>query len=63
MSRTWIFAIVVAYPVMAMAQTGSTRPSEPSVPYQPAVPAASVNNYNGWGGGYPGASTVAASPT
>jgi hypothetical protein len=58
MNRTWILMVVVAYPLMALAQTGT---SQTSAPYQPAVPAAStVNSYGGWPG-YSGGTTAAGS--
>ena len=52
MNRIWILMLVVAYPVMALAQTGSPGAVGIEPPYQPAVPVApTVNTY---GGGYPG---------
>ena len=60
MNRTWILLAAAAFPVMAMAQTGSPG-SSGNVPYQPAVPAPStVNSYGGWPGSG-GASTAAGS--
>ena len=56
MYRMWLLMVVVAYPVMASAQTGSPRES---APYQPAVPAATnVNTYGGYPG-YSGGGTAA----
>ena len=53
--------IVVAYPLIALAQTGSPGSGGYSPPYQPAVPAPSTSNqYGGWGG-YWGGGTVAGS--
>ena len=59
MNRTWLLMVVVAYPVVALAQPGSpgSYPSrDRSTPYQPAVPAASTVNAYG-GGGWPGYNT------
>ena len=57
MNRMCILMLVVAYPVMAWAQTGS--PDASSRPYQPAVPAATtVNTYGGYPG-YSGGGTAA----
>jgi len=61
MNRTWILMVAVAFPVVALAQTGSPGSSGQHVPYQPAVPAPStVNAYGGWPG-TGGASTAAGS--
>ena len=63
MNRTWILMVVVAFPALALAQTGSPGAARSSgnVPYQPAVPAPStVNAYGGWSG-YGGGSTAAGS--
>lgn len=50
MSRMWIFFVVVAYPVIAVSQTGSSGTSGSNA-YQPVVPAASsVGTYGGWPG-------------
>jgi hypothetical protein len=58
MNRTWIFMIVVAYPLLVFAQPGSPGRSQAgrnSPPYQPAVPASSTANaYGGYGGWYGG---------
>ncbi len=51
MNRIWILMVVVAYPVAALAQTGSSGASGSGGAYQPAVPAPStVNAYGGWSG-------------
>ena len=61
MNRLWMLMIVVAYPLIALAQTGSPGSGGYSPPYQPAVPAPSTSNqYGGWGG-YSGGGTVAGS--
>jgi len=61
MNRIWIFMIVVAYPVVLFAQTGSSGSSGATAPYQPAVPAPStVNAYGGYPG-YTGGGTAAGS--
>ena len=64
MNRMWILMVVVAYPVMLLAQTGPSGTSGSggtSPPYQPAVPAPStVSAYGGWPG-YSGGGTVAGS--
>jgi hypothetical protein len=64
MNRMWKLLIVVMYPVIALAQTGSPRTSQLAgdAPYQPAVPASSVvSPYGGWSGGYSGGTTAAGS--
>jgi len=53
--------IVVAYPLIALAQTGSPGSSGNPPPYQPAVPAPSTMNQYGGYGGYSGGGTVAGS--
>lgn len=56
MNRMWVFLLVVAYPVIIWAQTGSRTES---APYQPAVPAGNtVNSYGGYPG-YSGGGTAA----
>ncbi len=61
MNRTWILMVIVAYPVLAFAQTSSSGSGGTSVPYQPAVPPPStVNAYGGWPG-YTGGTTAAGS--
>jgi hypothetical protein len=52
MNRTWILALVMLCPLLALAQN-----SQP--PYQPAVPAASVNSNSGWPGYSSGGQTPA----
>ena len=64
MNRTWKLLIVVMYPVIAMAQTGSpgTSQSGGGAPYQPVVPApANVSSYGGGWSGNTGGTTVAGS--
>jgi hypothetical protein len=64
MNRTWKLLIVVMYPVIAIAQTGSPGTSQLSggAPYQPVVPApANVSSYGGGWSGYGGGGTVAGS--
>ncbi len=61
MNRTWILVVVVAYPILAFAQTNSPGSSGPSVPYQPAVPSPTTINASGGWPGYSGASTAAGS--
>jgi hypothetical protein len=64
MNRKWILALMVACPVMALAQTGPARSASSgnAQPYQPAVPAPTANVYGGGGwGGNSGASTAAGS--
>lgn len=61
MNRMWILIVVVAYPVIALSQTGSPDASKSSgIPYQPAVPAArTVSAYGGWPGYSGGGGTAA----
>lgn len=61
MNRTWILVVVVAYPILAFAQTSSPGSSGSTVPYQPAVPSPTTVNASGGWPGYTGASTAAGS--
>ena len=66
MNRIWILMLVLACPILTLAQSGVPNSSEPgrtSPPYQPAVPPPTTKVYGGggWGGYGGGASTAAGS--
>ncbi len=61
-----VFIVIVVFPALIMAQTGSSPypvPSSKAPPYQPAVPPPSMINGYGYGGGpvYGGGTTAAGS--
>ena len=63
MNRTLMLLVVVAYPVVALAQAGppaNSQSSGSSYPYQPVVPAPTINTYSGGGwSGHSGGGTAA----
>ncbi len=64
MNRMWKLMIVVVYPVIALAQSGTSDTSGPgghAPPYQPAVPAPTVVSPYGAYPGYSGGETAAGS--
>lgn len=63
MNHTLKCLVILACPVVALAQTSSsgTSSSKSSTPYQPAVPSSSTNVYGGGWSGHSGASTAAGS--